>query len=177
MHVGLYAFGGLSTSPRTEMKFERQSIDPINGNDLVNKAFGGVPSKSARRCGIFESFFGFQDPRLLLPSKNNTQNSRLTHFQAYISIVQFNVGSWRKISFDEATCGYKGKHILKSVIKFNKEGDGYLLYCIGDDGFIYTFSLQTTTASKKWVDKGSVPHMQEFYFCLSSSPVSFTYDV
>ena len=80
MHVGLYAFYGVSTSPRTEMNFERQSIDPVNGNDLANEAFGGVPLKAARRRGMFKSFFGFQDPRLLLPSKKHTQNLRLTHF-------------------------------------------------------------------------------------------------
>ena len=48
MHVGLYAFDGLSPTPRTEMKFERKSIDPVNVNDLVNEAFGGIPSKSTR---------------------------------------------------------------------------------------------------------------------------------
>ena len=46
-----------------------------------------------------------------------------------------------KISFDEAMNGFKGKHSLKSVIKFKKEGDGHLPDCIGEDGFIYTFLL------------------------------------
>ena len=41
-----------------------------------------------------------------------------------------------KISFDEATRSFKRKHSLKSVIKFKKLVDGYLLDCIGDDGFI-----------------------------------------
>ena len=47
-----------------------------------------------------------------------------------------------KISFDEATRDFKGKDSLESVIKFKKEGNGYLLDCISDDGFIYTFPLQ-----------------------------------
>ena len=40
MHVGLYAFYGVSLIPRTEINFERQSIDPVNGNYLLNEAFG-----------------------------------------------------------------------------------------------------------------------------------------
>ena len=67
MHVGLYAFYGVSPIPRTDIKFERQSIDPVNGNDLVNKAFGGVPSKARRRRGMVNYFFGCQGPWLLLP--------------------------------------------------------------------------------------------------------------
>ena len=35
-YVGLYAFDGVSPIIITEMKFERQIIDPVNGNDLVN---------------------------------------------------------------------------------------------------------------------------------------------
>ena len=62
MHVGLYDFDGVSPSPITEIKFERQIIDTVNGNDLVNEASGGVPSKSAIRRGMFRSFLGFQDP-------------------------------------------------------------------------------------------------------------------
>jgi len=54
-----------------------------------------------------------------------------------------------KISFDKAKRGSKGKHSLKPVIKYKKEGDGYLLDCIEDDGFIYTFFLRTTPAPKK----------------------------
>ena len=53
-----------------------------------------------------------------------------------------------KISFDEATHGFKGKHSLNHVIKSKKEGDGYLLDWIGDDGFIYTFPLQKNPAPR-----------------------------
>ena len=52
-------------------------------------------------------------------------------------------------SFDEATRGFKGKHSLKYVINFKKEVDGCLLDWIGEDVFIYTFSLRTTPAPNK----------------------------
>ena len=62
-----------------------------------------------------------------------------------------------KISLDEATRGFKGERSLKSVIKFKKEGDDYLIDCIGDDGSIYTSPLRIITAPKEWVDKGFCP--------------------
>ena len=174
MHVGLYAFGGVSPSPRTEMKFERQSIDPVNGNDLVNEAFGGVPSKAEIRRGMFKSFFRFQDPRLLIPSKKSHPNFKIDPSFEH-PLVSFK-SMWdlgEKISFYGATCGFKGKHSLKSIIKFKKEGDGYLFGCIGDDGFIYTFSLQTTPAPNKWVDKEFCPTQAIVIFLFEQLPCKF----
>ena len=86
MHVGLYDFDGVSPSPITEMKFERQSIDPVNGNDLLNEEFGGVPSKPARRRGMFKSFFGCQDPRLLLTSKKIHPNFKIDQFFKHLLV-------------------------------------------------------------------------------------------
>ena len=82
MHVGLYDFDGVSPSPRTEMNVEKQSIDPVNGNDSVNEAFGGVPSKAARRHEIFKYFFGCQEPQLLLQSKKTHSNIKIDHFSS-----------------------------------------------------------------------------------------------
>ena len=48
MRIGLYVLDGISPSPRVEMKFETQSNNPVNGNDLVNESFGGAPSKATR---------------------------------------------------------------------------------------------------------------------------------
>ena len=92
-----------------------------------------------------------------LPPKKHTQNSRLTHFQASISIIQVNVGSWRKNIIWWRYAWFQGKHSLKYVIKFKKDGDGYLFDFIGEEGFIYTFFLRTTPAPQKWVDKGFFP--------------------
>ena len=130
-----------------------------------------------RRRGIFKSFFGCQDPQLLLPSKKKTKLQDWPIFQASISIIQVNVGSWRKISFDEATRDFKGKHSLKYVIKFKKEGNGYLLDCIGDGGFIYNFTSEQLQRQRNGWIKGSIPHKQDFSFCLSSPHVSFTYAI
>ena len=47
------------------MKFEIQSIDPVKVDDLLNEAFGRVPSKAARRHGMYKSFFGCQYQQLL----------------------------------------------------------------------------------------------------------------
>lgn len=60
MQVGLYVLGGISPSPREEMKFERQFIDPVNCNCLVHGVFGGLPSKVTRRNVMFKTFLGFK---------------------------------------------------------------------------------------------------------------------
>ena len=80
MHIGLYVLGGISPSPRIEMEFETQSNDPVNGNDLVNESFGGVPSKSTRRHAMFKAFFDVQDPRVLPPSKKTHANFKIDPF-------------------------------------------------------------------------------------------------
>ena len=49
------------------MKFHPQSFDPINGNDIVSEAFGGVATKAIRRRKMFKAFFGVQDPRIQPP--------------------------------------------------------------------------------------------------------------
>ena len=109
------------------------------------------------------------------PPKNTPKLQDWPIFQAYVSIIQVNVVSWRKLSFDEATHGFKGENSLKSVINFKKEVDGYLLYCIGEDWFIYTFSSKLLQCQINGWIKGSAPHKQEFSFCLRISPVSFKY--
>ena len=83
------------------------------------------------------------------------------------------MGSWIKISFDEATRGFKGKYILKSVIKYKSEGDDYLLDCLGYGGFIYTFFLRTPPAPKKWVDKGLCPAQSRVLFLFEQLPCKF----
>ena len=77
MHIGLYVLDGISPSPRFIMKFETQSNDLVNGNDLVNESFGGAPSKATRRHAMFKSFFGVQDPVYYLNKK--FKNSKSTH--------------------------------------------------------------------------------------------------
>ena len=123
---------------------------------------------------MFKSFFGCQYPRLLLPSKKHTPKLQDWHiFQASISIIQVNVVSWRKILFDEAMHGFNGKHRLKSIINFKKEEYGYLIYCIGDDGFIHTSPLWTTPEPKKWVDEEFYPTQARVIFLFEQLSCKF----
>ena len=57
----------ISPSPQVEMKFNPQSLNPVNGNDIVSEAFGGVATKALRKQKMFKAFFGFQDPRIQPP--------------------------------------------------------------------------------------------------------------
>jgi hypothetical protein len=38
-HLALYVVNGLCFSPRAEMKFQPQSVDPVNGNDFLFCSF------------------------------------------------------------------------------------------------------------------------------------------
>ena len=76
-----------------------------------------------------------------------------------------------EISFDEATQGFKGRHYLKANIKFKKAGDGYLIDCIGDDGFIFTFYQRTNSAPNKCTDIGFSPTQAHVLFLFDKLPV------
>ena len=99
---------------------------------------------------MFKCFFACQDPRLSTPSKKTHPNFKIDPFILHLLkcfAEMWNLGA--EISFDEATQGFKGRHYLKAKIKFKKAGDGYLIDCIGDDGFIFTFYQRTNPAPKK----------------------------
>ena len=66
-HLALYVVNGLCPSPRAEMKFQPQSIDPINGNDFIFRSF---VSNAERRHRHFKAFFTMQDPRLIVPDRD-----------------------------------------------------------------------------------------------------------
>ena len=66
-HTILYLFQGLSPSPQVEMKFKSAVEDPVNGNDLVHRVFGGQSGKSERRHKHFKAFFACVDPLIPTP--------------------------------------------------------------------------------------------------------------
>ena len=72
-HTALYLFQGLSPSSQIEMKFKSSNNeDPINGNDLVHRAFGGESGISViRRHKHFKVFL-----HVLIPSLKPQRVSR-----------------------------------------------------------------------------------------------------
>ena len=166
--VGLYVLDGVCPSPRVSMKFRPQSEDPVNGNDLCNEMFG---SNADNRLKMFKCFFACQDPRLSTPSKKSHPNFKIDPF--FLHLLQCFSRMWdlgAEISYDEATQGFKGRHYLKAKIKYKKAGDGYLIDCVGDDGFIFTFYQRTNPAPKKWTDMGFSPTQARVLFLFDQLP-------
>ena len=56
-----------------------------------------------------------------------------------------------------ATRGYKVKDTKKYVIILKRKGDGYLIDCIYDGGFIYTSFFWKTSAPNNWCGKCLIP--------------------
>lgn len=123
---------------------------------------------------MFKCFFAIQDPRLSTPSKKTHPNFKVDPFMLHLLHCfarMWDLGA--EISFDEATQGFKGRHYLKAKIKFKKAGDGYLIDCIGDDGFIFTFYQRTNPAPKKWTDIGFSPTQARVLFLFDQLPGKF----
>ena len=120
---------------------------------------------------MFKCFFSAQDPRLMTPPKNTHPNFKIDPWMLHL--LQCFAEMWdlgAEISYDEATQGFKGRHSLKARIKFKKEGDGYLIDCIGDDGFIYTMYLRTNPAPQEWIARGFSPTQARVLFLLDQLP-------
>mmetsp|Transcript_65882 Transcript_65882/g.77415 ORF Transcript_65882/g.77415 Transcript_65882/m.77415 type:complete len:89 (-) Transcript_65882:1159-1425(-) len=53
------------------------------------------------------------------------------------------------IAGDEQDAGFKGKHPDKAQVTFKKEGVGFIIDTICDDGFTITFYLRNMPSPKK----------------------------
>ena len=68
------------------------------------------------------------------------------------------------VTSDEAARGFKGKDSKKSIIKYKREVGGYIIDCVDNGGFIYTFFLRTTPDPKNWCAKGFGPAQEIVLF-------------
>ena len=57
----------------------------------------------------------------------------------------------------EATREFKVEDTKKYIIILKRKGDGYLIDCIYDGGFIYTSFFLKTPSTNKWCDKCFIP--------------------
>ena len=152
-HIGLYLFQGLSPSPQVEMKFYSQSEDPVNGNDFIKEAFGGMTGVSQRRHRHFKSFFTSVDPTIPVPDRDTHPNWKVHPFLKHIlDVSQKAVFMGRDLSCDEQTIGFQGHHKDKQRITYKKEGDGFLADTICGDGYTYAFFFRHQRVTSKMQD-------------------------
>ena len=93
-HLGLYILNGIAPSPQVEMKFDSQTENPTNGNDLCHSIFGGM-SKGKERHKEFKSYFACVDPRKPTPEPKVAPNWKIEPLIRHIIAISreaMNIG-------------------------------------------------------------------------------------
>lgn len=165
-HLALYFVNGLCSSPRLEMKFQPQCVDPICGNDFIFRSFS---SNAERRHRHFKAFFTMRDPRQKVPDRNKEPNwkvSLLLHHMNYVNKMAWNLGE--NISVDEQTIGFQGHHKDKLRITYKAEGDGFQCDALCQEGYTYGFYFRNQPAPKKYLDQGHSPLHARVMFLFDS---------
>ena len=70
-HLSLYIFQGLNPSPQLIMKTKPQSLEPLQGNDLIAGKFG---ANFDRRHRLFRKYFACQHPHKPVPPTSTHPN-------------------------------------------------------------------------------------------------------
>jgi Transposase IS4 len=154
-HLALYVVNRLCPSPRAEMKFQPQLVDPINGNDFIFLLFA---TNAKRRHRHFKAFSVMQDPWLIVPDRNKEPNWKIDPLLKHMNVV--NVKAWKlgkAISVDEQTIGFQGNHKGKLCITYKAEGDGFQCDALCQGGYTYTFYFWNHPAPKKYIDQKMSP--------------------
>ena len=162
-HLGVRIFHGISPSPRLEMKFQTQREDAVNGNDFVARLLG---PNATRRHKHFRHFFACQNPvQNKIPSRKEAPNFKVGEFLSHI--LEVSMAAWilgMKISVDEQTIGFQGRHPDKLRITYKAEGDGFQCDALCNDGYTYSFFFWNKPPPDEYVKKGFSPlHAQVMY--------------
>ena len=154
-HFGLYMLNGVSPSPQVENKFECQEKDQASGNDLCFKVFG--PNVELRHKE-FKKFLAVVDPVKPLPNRKAHPNWKCHPILKHvIQVSRIAMIMGERVSIDEQTIGYKGRHPDVLRINYKKEGDGVQYDTVCSDGYTYSFYFRNHPAPKKWIELGLSP--------------------
>jgi Transposase IS4 len=154
-HIGLYILHGLTPSPHVEMKFNRQDVDPVNGNDLCARVFG---SNAKKRHKMFKLLFTVQDPYKPMEDRTKNPYHKVNSFLKWmkqISIYAWNPGM--HLAGDEQTIGFQGRHEAKQRITYKNEGDGFQCDALCDQGYTLNFYFRNAPPPVKYVKEGWSP--------------------
>ena len=103
--------------------FQSQEQDDISGNDFIKRNLG---PGAQRRLKHFKRFFAVQDPRLEVPPTSSQPNLKIDPFLSLIKLVSMEVWRLGKIvSVDEQNIEFQGRHVNKSWITYEREGDDF----------------------------------------------------
>ena len=96
------------------MKFKSSSVDPVQGNDFLQKIFG---HNAMRRNKEFKCCFACQDPRKPIPTRKLYPNRKLYPFMKHIlSVFHFSLLLGCALAVGEQTIDFLGRHVDKMRI-------------------------------------------------------------
>ena len=154
-HLALYIIQGLNPSPQLAMKAKPNSMEPLQGNDLISSKLG---SNFERRHRQFRRYFACQHPYKPVPPVSTHPNWKVDPFLHHLNLVFIQAAVLpEKLSVDEQTIMFHGSSKLKSRIKYKKTGDGFQCDSICSDGYTATFFFRHQHAPKKYLEKGFSP--------------------
>ena len=161
-HLGVRLLHGISPSPRIAMKFQSQQQNDVNGNDFVARSLG---PNATRRHKHFRRFLACQNPVVPVPPRQKAPNFKVGEFLAHI--IQVSMAAWicgMKISVDEQTIGFQGRHPDKLRITYKAEGDGFQCDALCNDGYTFSFYFRNEPPPPEYIAKGMSPlHARVLY--------------
>ena len=117
-HLSLYIFQGINPSPQLVLKTRPQSIEPVQGNDLIHSKLG---KNFERRHRQFRRYFASQHPYKPVPPIHSHPNWKVDPFMNHLNKVSMQAAVLpEKLSVDEQTIMFHGSSKLKSRIKYKK---------------------------------------------------------
>jgi len=117
-HLSMYIFQGLNPSPQLVMKSKPQSLEPVQGNDLI---YSKVGKNFERRHRQFRRYFACQHPYKPVPKISSHPNWKIDPLMDHLNRVCIQAAVLpEKLSVDEQTIMFHGTSKLKSRIKCKK---------------------------------------------------------
>jgi len=154
-HLSLYIFQGLHPSPQLIMKTRNQSVEPVQGNDLIANVLG---NNFERRHRQFRRYFACQHPYKPVPPITTHPNWKVDPFLKHLNGVFIQAAVLpERLSVDEQTIMFHGASKLKARIKYKKTGDGFQCDSICANGYTVTFYFRHQPAPKKYIENGLSP--------------------
>ena len=162
-HVGLCHLNGIAPSPNIELKFLPTNANAANGNDIVNQC---MPNGN-RRHKHFKCFFSVTDPRIHPPPKTAQPNFKVDTFFQHVN--QFSLEAWDpspSLAVDEQVQMFTGRGSGTRRCNFKREGDGFFIDALCDDGCAITFCPRNQPSPRKCISLGYCPLHARVLFLL-----------
>ena len=118
-HLSMYIFQGLHPSPQLIMRIRYQTVEPVQGKDIIASTIGKFFERRHRQ---FRRYFACQHPYKPVPPITTHPNWKVDPFMKHLNSVFIQAAVLpEKLSVDEQTTMFHGTSKLKACIKYKKQ--------------------------------------------------------